>query len=405
MIISTRYLILFTSLLCITACKQPKPVAYDLDHPEKYDPNPLVIPSNITPAEIIANAGHGALFDHAGKPITLSDELVLSMQISMIDQLRESAWQQLDGKTKQTLEDAFKLAHSNDIKATEKTFLNVAIIETLQKNADKTLRENLIWRHNLIVRKVRVDYIKWQPNLNQRLIDIIRRLGLDVRAVFIGSLTPSTGYVAGCRAESVPIPPVWSLAAPGTWRYQGLLDNELILASADTHLWTWEDPHRRGGCILLPRGGGAAGLICQSATTGKACFWDNIPRTGGSRLDWNTATLDVNNLQDGDSLAENCTGCHRGSNVFLISPDNTTWQKVIKQSQSVANAGANFTTRIENAAVARYIPISTQATWSNPSASQCIGCHERPSVGFSTQPSPMPPTCRTSNTDPTGCYN
>lgn len=402
MIISTRYLILIMSLLCITACKNPKPTAYDLDHPEKYDPNPLVIPSNLTPSEMIASAGHGAIFDHAGKPLNLNDELVLSIQISMIDQLRESAWKQFDSATKQNLEGAFALAHSNDIKATEKTFLNAAIIETLQKNADKKIRENLVWRHNLLLRKIRIDYIKWEPTLNQRIIELIRRLGL--RGLFEIPGAPSTDYVARCRADSVPIPPAWSLALPTTWRYQGLLDNELILAAADTHLWTWADPHRRGACILLPRGGGAAGLICQSATTGKACFWDNLPRTGGTgRIDWNTATLDVNNLQDGDSLGENCTGCHRGNNVFLISPDNTTWKKVIKRSQSIANAGTNFTTHIENAAIPRYIPISTQSGWNNPSAGQCIGCHERPSVGFG--PPSMPPVCKTSSTNPADCYN
>jgi len=395
--------VIIVTLITFTGCKPSKPVGYDLEHPEKYDPNPMVIPNTMTPAEMIASAGHGAVFDHYGKPITLNNELVLSMQISMIEQLRESGWRNLDAQTQQTLQSAFTLMHSNNIKATEKTILNAAVIETLQKNADKTLRENLVWRHNLLLRDIRADYIKWRPTLNERLIDIIRRLGL--RGLFESPAAPSTDYVARCRAESVPIPPAWSLASPSTWRYQGLLDNELILASADTHLWTWADPHRRGGCILLPRGGGAAGLICQSAITGKACFWDNIPRTGGGRLDWNTATLDVNNLQDGDSLAENCTGCHRGSNVFLISPDNITWKKVIKQSQSVANAGANFTTRIENSAVPRYIPISSQSGWNNPSASQCIGCHERPSVGFSTTPSPMPPNCKTSTTDPTGCYN
>ncbi len=400
---TSRYIIISFMLLLVTACKQPKPPAYDLDHPEKYDPNPLVMPSNLTPAEIIASAGHGAIFDHQGKQLVLTDELVLSIQISMIDQLRESAWQNVDGQTKQTLESALMLVHSNDIKATEKTILNAAIIETLQKKADEKLRKNLVWRHNLLAKNIRLDYIKWRPTLNQRIIDLIRRLGL--RGFFESPATPSTDYVARCRAENVPIPPEWSLASPGTWRYQGLLDNELILASADTHLWTWADPHKRGGCILLPRGGGAAGLICQSATTGKACFWDNISRADGTKVNWNTATLNVNNLQDGDSLAENCTGCHRGNNVFLISPDNATWKKVIKQSQSVANAGATFTTRIENAAITRYTPISTQPTWSNPSAGQCIGCHERPSVGFGTTPSPMPPNCKTSNSDPTGCYN
>lgn len=399
----THVIVIAFMLITITACKPSKPVTYDLEHPEKYDPNPMVIPKNITPAEIIASAGHGAFFDHSGKPLDLNDELVISMQSSMIDQLRESAWKSLDTKTKQTLEDAIKLTQSDDIKSTEKTFLNAVTIETLQKNANKTLRENLVWRHNLLLQKIRVDYIQWEPRLNQRIIDIMTRL--ELRSIFENFAALSTDYVARCRADSVPIPPSWSLAAPSTWRYQGLLDNELILASEDTHLWTWEDPHKRGGCILLPRGSGVAGLICQSATTGKACFWDNLSRTGSGRLNWNTSTLNVNNLQDGDSLAENCTNCHRGNNVFLISPDNATWKKVIKQWQSTVNAGANFSTRIENAAISRYIPISSQSGWANPSAPSCIGCHERPAVGFGTTPSPMPPNCRTSNSDPAGCYN
>lgn len=301
------------------------------------------------------------------------------------------------------MQQALEWQQKEALSAPDNIVLNAAIIELLQQQADKTLQEKFTWRHHILMHKIRFDYLEWKPILNQALIEWIRRFGL--RDIFERVATPATDYTARCRADSVPIPPAWSQAAPGSWRYQGLLDNELILAAADTHLWTWSDPHRRGGCILLPRGGGAAGLICQSATTGKACFWDNLDRTTGARIHWASQTLDLNNMQDGDVLAENCTQCHRGNNVFLISPDNNTWKKVIKQSQSVANAGANFTTRIENTAVARYLPVSSQPGWTNPSAAQCIGCHERPSVGFSTLPSPMPPTCRTSNTDPSNCYN
>lgn len=401
--LSIHHLVIPALLLMMSACKQPKPSAYDLDHPEKYDPNPFVTPLHLTPAETIASAGHGAVFDHTGKPLTLNNEQVLSMQASMIEQMQKSAWTTLPNKTQDIVEEALTLTSSNDLKAAEKTILNAAVIETLKKNTDDKLQAKLIWRHNILLHKIRINFRRWEPTLNQRIIDLIRRMGL--RGLFNTLATPSTDYVARCRAEGVPTPPSWSLATPAAWRYQGILDNELILAADETHAWTWADPHKRGGCILLPRGGGAAGLICQSATTGKACFWDNIDRTNGVRINWRTATMDINNMQDGDSLTENCTNCHRGNNVFLISPDNATWKKIIKQSQSVANAGVNFTTRIENAAIARYIPVSNQPTWSNPSSTQCVGCHEKPGLGFPTIPSPMPPACSTAFGDPTNCYN
>lgn len=397
-----------SGLLCVMVlglggCHKIKEPGTGVDHVQMHDPNPFVVPAQITPAETIAAAGHGAIFDYQGKPIVLDNERVLSIQQSMVEQLRDSAMPRLKNETRALVQQALELQPKEALSVPDHIVLNAAVIELLQQHADKPLQDKFTWRHHILMKKIRLDYILWRLELDARVHEIIKRFTLD--NFFVITAPPETDYVGRCRDHhSVPVPPAWSAAAPGSWRYQGLLDNELILAAADTHLWTWSDPDRRGGCILLPRGGGAAGLICQSATTGHACFWDNIDRKTGMRIPWASQPLNVNNMQDGDVLGENCTGCHRGNNVFLISPDNNTWKKVIQQSQVVANAGANFTTRIENTAVARYIPVSSQQSWTNPSAAQCIGCHERPAVDFSSVPNPMPPTCRTSNTDASNCY-
>ena len=68
------------------------------------------------------------------------------------------------------------------------------------------------------------------------------------------------------------------------------------------------------------------GVICQSKTTGKACFWDNRPHVGGAtfspaQMAANTITADWVNGSDPALVGGGkCTLCHRGPNVFLIHP-------------------------------------------------------------------------------------
>jgi hypothetical protein len=225
-----------------------------------------------------------------------------------------------------------------------------------------------------------------------------------------------TDYMAYCRRQRVPIPPDW--AESGTaWVLQGNLrtGTNLLQPGQDAFVWTYTDPVRRGACIALPRGGaGQAGMICQSATTGNACFWDNKLRDDGPNapiLDWRGGTqLIISQLQDGSNLQENCTGCHRGNNVFLISPDDPTWTQVLSGPLSTS-PGSTFTTKLERSSDmqgdhARYIPVTYPASrpnWINPyQTGGCAGaCHEIPPVepgfGFNT-PSPMPPACAVGGT-------
>jgi hypothetical protein len=212
----------------------------------------------------------------------------------------------------------------------------------------------------------------------------------------------------------VPIPPDW--AESGTpWVLQGTLTQNLLQPGEYAAVWTYSDPSTRGACIALPRGNGSVGtlngFICQSATTGHACFWDNKRRGSADAVGWRDLRLVISELQDGSNLAkeENCTACHRGNNVFLISPDDPTWSKVLRGPLSGPSTGT-FTTQVETSSDnqgghPRYIPITTlppRSSWENPFApGGCAGaCHELHLGNFSV-PQPMPPTC---NTAPGGCY-
>lgn len=228
-----------------------------------------------------------------------------------------------------------------------------------------------------------------------------------------------TPYMADCRAQGVPVPPDW--AETGTaWVNQGNLNTNgggtnLLLRADDAHVWTYTDPNVRGACVALPRGNGGpgslAGIICQSATTGKACFWDNQPKNDPTNiLGWSGKKLVISELVDGPIMAAGgnvggrCTNCHSGNNVFLISPDDPTWAKVLRGPLNGGPSGGKFTTQVDSG---RYTPLPVAAGWTNvvTAGANCGGaCHELPPsniramrdiVNGLTPPMrmPMPPAC------------
>lgn len=237
-----------------------------------------------------------------------------------------------------------------------------------------------------------------------------------------------TAYMAECRAQGVPIPPDW--AETGTpWINQGNLGtgSNLLQPGVDAFVWTYSDPAVRGACIALPRGSGVgslAGIICQSATTGAACFWDNRRRDDNDplrempSLGWLGQQLKISELKDATNLTESgsgiCTECHRGNNAFLISPDDLTWDKVLR-GPLVTSPGSTFTTRVEASSDnqggrPRYVPITSLAGqpprpgWNNAfQAEGCASeCHEIPTFEFSNIPNPMPPNCSAGGVE--NCY-
>jgi hypothetical protein len=234
---------------------------------------------------------------------------------------------------------------------------------------------------------------------------LLRRIGLLDFSRFL-----NTDYMKRCSEQQVPVPPDWSETST-QWQYQGALTYNMLAPGDYAGVWTWEDPSKRGACVALPRGSGGpgsfAGIICQSAATGAACFWDNLLRAPapGDRIEWASRTLQINQLQDGSNLSAPCTDCHTGNNVFLLTPDDPSWQHLLRDLPH--EPGSNFTTQVEHSSDwrddhYRYVPITTATPrpgWNNwRRAPGCSGgCHEQPSVAPIT--GTMPPTCGLA-----GCY-
>ena len=249
-------------------------------------------------------------------------------------------------------------------------------------------------------------------------------------------------YIESCRAKGVPIPPDWKSSA-SEWQSHGQLSTILLTPNSLDHtpvdetsfasIWSYAPPQSRGACLAIGRSNGAFQIICQSATTGYACFWGNAPRSSGTGWTPQTLEVPVASLQDPvkgfapDTVP--CTECHRGNNAFLYAPDDPTWATVLRP----AHPRPTFTTRVEQSAhqgqltfgtvtvtYPRYIPIggtSTVLTNPLPAGPSCSGsCHELhiemfkkhyTVEGYIKAPRPMGPNCAANSPpdDPTrNCY-
>lgn len=218
------------------------------------------------------------------------------------------------------------------------------------------------------------------------------------------SSRPMNDYMTMCRQNSVPLPPTWD-PTMNNWDRVGVQRKLFISANSTTEVWKYNSTSPAGLCIALPRMMNGSdiqnnvellGIICQSETTGKACFWDNVrrptptetgrrPGDGRNRyVGRDTIGLDPVNMRDGYNLVENCTNCHRGDNVFLIHPNT-------------ADAGdppnSVLPMRGTSHSAALYAPISgnpPDPNWVNPvisltqaeenAVSECTSCHEIPAL-------------------------
>jgi len=251
-----------------------------------------------------------------------------------------------------------------------------------------------------------------------------------------------TAYMKTCRANHVPIPPDWKSSA-SEWERHGnlstilLTPNHMDKVQPDNNtfasVWSYASPDVRGACIALGRNGGAFQVICQSATTGHACFWGNDPTSASSSWTPETADVAMSSLRDPEQgFARGtvpCTECHRGSNAFLVAPDDPTWATVLRP----ARPRPNFTTRVEQSSPPeqtapggmtithpRFIPIGGKTVALNnplPTIPGCSGaCHEshyeildkdHTAEGYVRIPRPMGPNCarNSPDNDPTrNCY-
>jgi hypothetical protein len=235
-------------------------------------------------------------------------------------------------------------------------------------------------------------------------------------------------YLEACRAKGVPAPPDWSPSS-SEWQSHGNLGTILLTPNTSEHtpvdgntfasVWSYAPPQGRGACIALGRNGGSFQIICQSATTGYACFWGNDPTA--SRTGWTPKTAEVriaslrDPVQGFASGTVACTECHRGNNAFLVAPDDPTWATVLRPK----DRRPTFTTRVEQSSqlgrffidspvmtYPRFVPIGGKAVpLSNPlpTIKGCSGvCHEahyeilekgHTTEGYVSIPRPMGPNC------------
>lgn len=418
----------------IAVCALPWHAAWAQDdHPSKgavANDVPIAIPEELRTGLLyrfqkrMAISGHGALFDVDGRRVSLDPSEIKPLQEELLTAARKGRPDRGVDRNGALELDRYiarlssrLLAPQNDgmAAALQRHMLIVANAARLQ-DAE---RSAIVWRaefilHNLLLRD-------WS------LERLLRRTGLArdwtwLREI-VASLRERTPYMAFCSAAGVPLPPDFSTT--GTrWTRQGMLSQNLLRPGEIAEVWTAAPASGRGACVALPRRDGPrptdaaklAGIICQSATTGDACFWDNIDRNTGARLPWDSQTLKIGDLMDGSNLSENCTGCHKGNNVYLLAPDDPTWCRLLRggragsgcSAPSGANA-ANLTLKVEAPVDTvnepgtsiyhpRYRPLSgapARPMWVNGAAPGCGGaCHLR-GVGPFTTPNPMPPNCGT----------
>lgn len=293
----------------------------------------------------------------------------------------------------------------------ERALLTGALINWQLERADRRVGEPYGWRNRFLTERTRAlldlrEGGRYDPS------EALKRLLREGGLLNIGP--PTTEYMDECRAAGVPVPPNFSIVAPGPWVEQGDLTHNLLDPGRRASVWTFTHPERAGACIALPRDAGGAGsftgIICQSAVTGKACFWDNMKRGEIRRIPTRAETMITRELQDGRTLDENepCTSCHVGNNVYLMMPDDPTWAKLLRGPMN-GPPSRNFTTVIDRP----YTPIAYDS-WKNVPGSDdgCTGsCHLPPSDevrgllnALSPAQSPlMPPRCATGG-DHQSCY-
>lgn len=235
-------------------------------------------------------------------------------------------------------------------------------------------------------------------------------------------------YIESCRAKGVPVPPDWKQSS-SEWESHGnlktilLTPNTLEKVTVDettfASVWSYASPQVRGACIALGRSGGSFQIICQSATTGHACFWGNDPRSPNTSWNPEAAEVPIASLRDPiQGFAPGtvpCTECHRGNNAFLYAPDDPTWSTVLRPE----HARPTFTTRVEQSSqhgqltfgattstYPRFIPVGGKSVALNnplPTTPGCSGsCHEshfeileknHTVEGYVRIPRPMGPNC------------
>ncbi|PSV43086.1 hypothetical protein [Photobacterium sp. GB-36] len=331
------------------------------------DPEPKFLISDIS------SGYYDKLYDAVGNELTLDKDQVLSMQDALVDDVLPI----LTEEQQNTFNEAYKAFEDLDEKnEVDKVLFSNSMIDAMLSSADKATQDKYLTSFRLFRKQTHHLFPISRLGDYSWLFEFLNQRSWLTHIILIPPET-TDDYAATCRENNVPIPPDWG---SDLWVHQGTATTD-FLASRRTEVYAYEDPSVAGTCMALPRWSlGASGseyiqflgIICQSKTTGKACFWDNISKeTGGRITGGEDLTFKISDIQNGDNLAENCTNCHRGKNVFLIHPDTPI----------------DISDDYDIDPNVRYQPISAQG-WTNPPAfaelgdGACASCHEIGGISF-----------------------
>lgn len=317
----------------------------------------------------ISNGYYGLLYDAGGKELNIEKDQVLLMQDSLVKEINSqfNEQQQSDFKELQTIFADSQTASTTGKIIFQNTLLDAMISELKPQLQNQYFPSFRLFRHHTheLFPIIRLTDYQW-------ILDLLAQRSFLEHLILIPP-QETDDYIDSCRENDVPIPPDWGSTL---WQYQGIASTD-FLENDRTDVWAYKSSTVQGTCIALPRWDivpeegtneiSLLGIICQSQTTGKACFWDNLSKETGLRIKGGSdLTFKISDIQNGNSLAENCTQCHRGKNVFLIHP------KTALDISDHYDLDPNV----------RYQPVSTQARWSNPPAhtelggGSCANCHE-----------------------------
>jgi hypothetical protein len=278
-------------------------------------------PQSILDSGPIATVGHGVLIGHDGKVVNATPALALETQRHYLDRLQENATTEQQAELTRK---RIRVFGQDAWDERDRAVANSALIGWLLDNTRPSEHARLA-SINAALRERMTDGGTASP----RILAALAREGLAAGtlqrrgpggAFKTNTVTTAGGadYIDECAAAGVPIPPAFG--APG-WTFQGDLNTELINASQDAKVWTYESTSPEGICYALPRHQGGVikvlGVICQGKQTSNACFWDNANVAPGT-------VVPLENFVGGADLfgasGGVCSDCHAGENPFIIHP-------------------------------------------------------------------------------------
>jgi hypothetical protein len=366
--------------------------------------------------EPIAYIGHGAFFDAAGNEIEITQAFVDKAQawyrtklLADLDDVKKREFAALEKQLLTGVEtkDQTRLVLQNH------ELQWVLANSTKHKDDDRmqgklrALRYALSWRlpaqpGEKIEKR---EEFKLDPALARKLesMQLQPQNNPQVRSATINQ---GQAYINECMANQVPIPPTIGVLDPaGTsgWKSQGFIPTSTqFIVQSPAEVRTYRSTSPAGMCYALPRYTdltnstvGLDGVICLSAVTSKACFWDN--QMSGSRFFFAAgthipigvpdATIDPSGRYQAGGFellggsGGVCTDCHAGENPYITHPKADLGGGVLWETLRTVQGLPTF-------APNRYDPI-VAAAWPQNDLSQadptvpaaCSACHFKLDAG------------------------